>query len=180
MWRKALIVLAVVLCFGVPKPHSAYAAEPFSFAAIEGGAINFSEWAGRPILVVNTASRCGFTRQYDDLQALYDRYRDEGLVVLAIPSNDFRQELSSNEAVAEFCEVNFNLDLPMTDITTVSGANAHPFYKWVAQTDGFVPKWNFNKILIGPDGTVAGTWGSSTNPMAGAITKPIRAMLERD
>jgi len=95
------------------------------FGNIDGGEIRLSDWQGQPVLVVNTASRCGFTHQYDGLQALYDKYRDRGLVVLAVPSDDFRQELSSEAEVKEFCEVNFGLDIPMTTITPVKGSRAH-------------------------------------------------------
>lgn len=147
------------------------------FGNIDGGEIRLSDWQGRPVLVVNTASRCGFTPQYDGLQALYDRYRDAGLIVLAVPSNDFRQELASEAEVKEFCEVNFGLDLPMTTITPVTGAQAHPFYATLAAETGFAPAWNFNKVLIDPEGRVAGTWGSMTKPLSGAITGKIEAML---
>jgi len=148
------------------------------FASIDGGDLAVSDWAGRPVLVVNTASRCGFTRQYDDMQALHDRYRDRGLVVLAVPSNDFRQELATAAEVQEFCAVNFDLTLPMTDITPVKGPKAHPFYAWVRAETGFVPAWNFNKVLISPDGRVAGHWGSGTKPLSGAITKAVEALLD--
>jgi len=156
-------------------------AEPrdFRFASIDGGTLSLADWSGRPVLVVNTASRCGFTPQYDGLQALYDRYRDRGLVVLAVPSQDFRQELGSDAAVKEFCELNFDLDLPMTTITPVRGPGAHPFYRWLSQTRGWQPSWNFNKVLIGPDGSVAGTWGSAARPQSKAITGPIEALLPR-
>jgi glutathione peroxidase len=147
------------------------------FGNIDGGEIRLSDWKGRPVLVVNTASRCGFTPQYDGLQALYDRYREQGLIVLAVPSNDFRQELASAAEVKDFCEVNFGLDLPMTTITPVTGPQAHPFYATLAAETGFAPAWNFNKVLIGPDGRVAGTWGSMTKPQSGAITGKIEAML---
>lgn len=154
-------------------------AEPrdWRFSSIDGGEYAFSAWAGQPVLVVNTASRCGFTPQYDGLQALYDRYRDRGLVVLAVPSQDFRQELESDAAVKEFCEVNFDLDLPMTTITPVTGPGAHPFYRWLAESEGWQPSWNFNKVLIGPDGSVAGSWGSATRPLSGALVDPIEALL---
>ena len=102
------------------------------FDSIDGGDLRVSDWRGQPVLLVNTASRCGFTYQYDGLQELYDRYRDRGLVVLAVPSNDFRQELSSEEEVKEFCEVNFGLDIPMTTITPVRGSQAHPLYASLA------------------------------------------------
>ena len=161
---------------GAPLPFVA-TAPGAEFQAIEGGALSLSDWAGQPVLVVNTASRCGFTRQYDDLQALYDRFRDRGLVVLAVPSNDFRQELASATEVAEFCAVNFDLDLPMTDITPVKGAGAHPFYRWLADSHGFTPGWNFNKVLIDGQGNLVATWGSAVRPTAGAIIDRIEPLL---
>jgi glutathione peroxidase len=147
------------------------------FGNIDGGELRLSDWQGQPVLVVNTASRCGFTHQYDGLQALYDTYRDRGLVVLAVPSDDFRQELSNEAEVKEFCEVNFGLDIPMTTITPVKGAQAHPFYASLADETGFAPAWNFNKVLIGPDGEVAGTWGSVARPTSREITGRIEALL---
>lgn len=148
------------------------------FASIDGGYIEMSQWQGHPVLVVNTASQCGFTGQYAGLQELYDRYRDAGLVVLAVPSDDFNQELASAEEVKEFCELTFGLDLPMTDITRVKGADAHPFYKAVRAETGFIPRWNFNKVLIAPDGSVAGTWGSRTKPMSQDIRGAVEALLK--
>ena len=166
---------ALALCLTA----SAAAALDFSFRSIDGGTYEMSDWEGQPVLVVNTASRCGFTGQYDALQTLYQTYGPKGLVVLAVPSDDFRQELSSAEEVKEFCEVNFGLTLPMTDITPVRGEAAHPFYKWLRDEAGFAPSWNFNKVLIGPDGTVLGTWGSTARPLAPVITDPIEAALPR-
>lgn len=148
-----------------------------TFPSIDGGTLSIEDWRGQPVLVVNTASQCGFTYQYDGLQALYDRYRDQGLVVLAVPSDDFNQELASAEEVKDFCEINFNLDLPMTDITHVKGAKAHPFYRALRDETGFTPRWNFNKVLIGPDGGVLGAWGSNVRPEARAITSAIEAAL---
>ena len=150
---------------------------PFVFDSIDGGTLSLDDWRGQPVLVVNTASRCGYVNQFDDLQALYDRYREQGLVVLAVPSNDFRQELSTNEAVADFCEMNFGIDMPMTTITHVKGAGAHPFYQWLAQSADFTPGWNFNKVLLAPDGSVAGTYGAPVKPLSGQITSLIEAML---
>ncbi|MEC8582345.1 MAG: glutathione peroxidase [Pseudomonadota bacterium] len=169
--RKLLSILLVILAL------PALAAERFVFPSIDGGDIDLAEYAGRPVLVVNTASRCAFTPQYDALQMLYDQYRDQGLVVLAVPSNDFRQELKTAEQVKDFCELNFDLDMPMTDITHVRGDQAHPFFKWVKGETGFEPAWNFNKILIGPDGGVVGTFGSMTRPLAKPITDLIEAGL---
>ena len=148
------------------------------FASIDGGFIEMSDWAGQPVLVVNTASQCGFTGQYAGLQNLYNSYRDEGLIVLAVPSDDFKQELDSAEEVKEFCELNFGLDLPMADITHVKGSEAHPFYKSLRAEFGFVPRWNFNKVLIAPDGTVVATWGSRTKPMSIEIRKSVEALLD--
>jgi glutathione peroxidase len=155
-----------------------WAAQSFTFDNIDGGTLSLEDWRGQPVLVVNTASRCGFTPQYDGLQALYDRYRARGLVVLAVPSNDFRQELASAEDVKDFCEVNFDLDMPMTDITHVRGAQAHPFYRWVQAQIGFEPSWNFNKVLIGVDGTVQATFGSTTRPLSGKMTRAVEAALK--
>ena len=150
----------------------------FTFSDIDGGELRLSDYAGQPVLVVNTASRCGFTPQYDGLQALYDRYRDRGLVVLAVPSNDFRQELDSAEAVKDFCEVNFGLDLPMTDITAVRGDAAHPFYRWLATDHGFEPRWNFNKVLLDGEGRPVATFGSMARPTSGAIVSRVEALLD--
>jgi glutathione peroxidase len=148
------------------------------FANIDGGTHQMRGWAGQPVLVVNTASECGFTYQYDGLQALYDTYKDRGLVVLAVPSDDFNQELGSAAEVKEFCEISFGLQLPMADITSVKGTGAHPFYQAVRAETGFVPKWNFNKVLIGPDGAVVATWGSNVKPQSGQITRAIEALLD--
>lgn len=148
-----------------------------TFSNIDGGTINLADFAGKPVLVVNTASQCGFTGQYDGLQKLYDAYRDRGLVVLAVPSDDFRQELASAEAVKEFCDVNFGLTLPMTDITHVKGPEAHPFFARVKAETGFEPAWNFNKVLLDGTGRVVGTWGSAVKPQSGPIVGAIEAVL---
>ncbi|MFP7571551.1 glutathione peroxidase [Marivita sp. S2033] len=154
------------------------AATDHVFASIDGGEINLADWRGQPVLVVNTASRCAYTPQYDGLQDLYDTYRADGFVVLAVPSNDFRQELASEEQVKDFCAVNFDLDLPMTIITPVRGSEAHPFYRWLKAETGFEPGWNFNKVLIGPDGRVAATFGSNARPMSRPVTSAITSLLE--
>lgn len=149
-----------------------------AFASIDGGTLSLSDWEGQPVLVVNTASQCGFTYQYDGLQALYDAYRDRGLIVLAVPSDDFNQELASASEVKDFCELNFALDMPMTDIAHVKGTDAHPFYKALKAETGFVPRWNFNKVLIAGSGEVVGTWGSSTRPQSSEITSRIEELLK--
>lgn len=152
-------------------------AEDFTFPSIDGDDISLTEYRGGPVLVVNTASRCGYTYQYNGLQALYDRYRSGGLVVLAVPSRSFRQELNSNEAVKEFCEVNYGLDMPMTEVTPVTGAKAHPFYQWVASETGFEPTWNFNKVLLDSNGHIVETFRSRDAPLGGRIEEAVRRLL---
>lgn len=177
MHRRCFVTALMAMLFGGAGTRSEAAPDNWTFPSIDGGTLSFEEWKGRPVLVVNTASRCGFTNQYDGLQDLYDTYRDQGLIVLAVPSGDFRQELSSNEDVKEFCEVNFDLTIPMSTITPVLGANAHPFYDWLKQTAGWAPNWNFNKVLISPGGEVAGTWRSTTSPNSRDIRTSIEAFL---
>ena len=169
-------ILAGLLIFVATIGHTA--SPSFTFPSIDGGDIDLSAWRGQPVLVVNTASRCGFTYQYDGLQALYDEYRDDGLIVLAVPSNDFRQELGTDADVKEFCEVNFGLDIPMTTITPVLGDAAHPFYQWLEDEAGFTPRWNFNKVLIAPDGSIAATFGSNVRPTSRPVTSAIKAHLK--
>ena len=176
--RQVLSAVAIVVALCLAAIPAA-AGGPFRFSSIDGGTLSPDDWRGRPVLVANTASLCGFTRQYDGLQALYDRYRDRGLVVLAVPSDDFQQELASASEVKEFCAVNFDLDLPMADITRVRGSGAHPFYRWLAEEHGFTPRWNFNKVLIGPGGEFVASWGSTTEPLSRAITGRIDALLPR-
>jgi glutathione peroxidase len=149
----------------------------FSFPSIDGGQIDLADWRGKPVLVVNTASLCGYVGQFDDLQALQDRYGPAGLKVLAVPSDDFAQELADADEVKSFCAANFDLTLPMTDIQHVKGAQAHPFYVWVADQTGFVPRWNFNKVLLDGDGRVVDTGGAGTSPQSPEMTNRIEALL---
>ncbi|MBD3765808.1 MAG: glutathione peroxidase [Rhodobacterales bacterium] len=173
---RAAVLAAVVALAG---PATAASLPPDArFTAIEGGTIDLARHADGPVLVVNTASLCGFARQFDDLQALHEKYADRGLLVLAVPSDDFNQELDDSAEVKEYCAVNFDLTLPMTEITHVRGADAHPFYRWLAQEHGFTPAWNFNKVLLAPGGQVVATWGSLTRPTAGAITRAIESYLK--
>ena len=137
------------------------------FDGVKGGTYGSADFAGKAVLVVNTASMCGYTPQYTAMQALQDAH--PGLMVLAVPSDDFHQEKASNAEVADFCEMTFGLTLPMTAITQVTGPAAHPFYAWLRDTKGFVPQWNFDKVLIGPTGEVKGTWRSEDLPLGGAI-----------
>ena len=151
----------------------------FKINSITGDQIDLKDFKGKPILIVNTASYCGFTKQYNDMQELWEKYRDRGLIVLGIPSNSFNQEKSDNSAVKEFCEVNFNINFPLTEITNVKGDNAHEIYKWAKANYGksAVPKWNFYKILINKEGKIEDTYASLTSPTSNKITKKIENLL---
>lgn len=155
-------------------------AHAFRFDGLTGDPIDLAEYAGRPILIVNTASRCGFTNQYEAMQRLWDRFRDRGLVVLGVPSNDFRQELADEAAVAEFCETTFGIDFPMTGITAVTGANAHPFYRWAADRVGPLGqvRWNFHKFLIDGDGRLAEWFSTMTPPDNRKVVAAVEAALD--
>jgi glutathione peroxidase len=139
------------------------------FDSIYGGAYASGDFAGKAILLVNTASLCGFTPQYTALQQLQDAYKDRGLVVFAVPSDDFHQEKASNGEVKEFCELNYGITLPMAVISHVKGPEAHPLFVWLRDAAGYVPQWNFNKVLIDRSGHVAGMWPSGDDPMGGVI-----------
>ena len=150
----------------------------FEFESIDGGSINLGDFRNQPILITNTASNCGFTRQYDELQKLHEEFSSDGLVVLAIPSEDFFQEFSDNEKVKDFCEVNFSLTIPMTTITKVKGKNAHPFYRWLAVEHNFRPAWNFNKVLINSAGEFVDSFGAFTSPNSRKIRSKIVELLK--
>ena len=176
--RLFLGVCGAVVLAGQVRAETAH---DHVFDDIDGGQIRMSDFAGRPVLVVNTASMCGFTPQYNGLQALYDRYRAQGLVVLAVPSDDFGgQEFDTEAEVKEFCEVNFGLDFPMTEITRVRGAGSHPFYRWASAELGAAraPKWNFHKYLVGPDGSLAGAYSHRTKPQSPELVSAIEALLQ--
>ena len=141
--------------------------------------LNFSKYRDKVILMVNTASYCGFTNQYDDLQKLWDSYKSKGLIVIGVPSNSFNQEKKNDNEVKEFCEVNFNINFPLTSITEVKGENAHKVYKWARDNHGksAIPKWNFHKILINKEGKIEDTFTSFTKPTSKKIIDKIERIL---
>jgi len=152
----------------------------FSFRAIDGGALPLSNFKGKALLVVNVASQCGLTPQYEGLEALWKANRDKGLVILGVPANDFgAQEPGTEKEIKTFCETRFAVDFPMTAKEHVIGADAHPLYKWVATElgDAAAPKWNFHKYLFGRDGAIAGTFGSRTTPDAPDLAAAIKDAL---
>ena len=151
----------------------------FKIESITGELINFNDYKDKVILVVNTASYCGFTKQYEELQELWDTYKSQGLIVLGIPSNSFNQEKTNNLEIKKFCEVNFDINFPLSTITEVKGKNAHDLFKWAEKNYGksAIPKWNFHKILINKDGKIEETFVSFTKPMSKKIIQKIEEIL---
>ena len=148
--------------------------------SIDGDELNITKMSGKTILLVNVASNCGFTKQYDELQQLYDEYKNRGLIVIGVPSNQFGgQEPGTESEIKDFCETNFNITFPITSKYDVKGSNAHPLYLWAKETFGksAVPKWNFHKILINKEGKVEDTYLSFTNPLSNKITKKLEQIL---
>ena len=147
--------------------------------SISGETINFRDFENKVVLIVNTASYCGFTKQYEELQDLWDKYKSRGLVVLGVPSNSFNQEKKNNLEVKEFCEVNFNISFPLSTITEVKGENAHELFKWANDNHGksAIPKWNFYKILINKEGKIEDTFNSFTKPLSNKIIRKIESIL---
>ena len=153
----------------------------FSIDLINGKKIELSEFKGKSILLVNVASNCGFTKQYSNLQELYNIYQSKGLIVLGVPSNQFGgQEPGNEKDIKDFCETNFDITFPMTSKYDVKGKEAHPIYVWAKKTYGnsAVPKWNFHKILINSEGKIQDTFASFTNPMSSKITKQIDRIIK--
>ena len=151
----------------------------FNIESITGETMNFKDYKNKVILIVNTASYCGFTKQYDELQKLWDLYKSKGLIVIGVPSNSFNQEKKKNSEVKKFCEVNFDIDFPLTTITEVKGKNSHDLFKWAEKNHGksAVPKWNFHKILINKEGKIEDTFSSFTKPMSKKIINRIEQIL---
>ena len=165
-----------------PAPRPAAALDRFTFGSIDGGTYDTRDWAGRPVLVVNTASFCGFTPQYTGLEDLWRAYKDQGLVVLGVPSNDFgAQEPKSNLEVKQFCQGAYNVTFPLASKTKVRGKQAHAFYRWVHETtEGEAsPRWNFHKLLIGKDGRLENWFASNKAPGSAVVRGAIEAALAK-
>jgi glutathione peroxidase len=182
---KTLMLIIGVLLMTVKEPAAAKqdtTAHSFEFAALMADEpIKLSDFAGKVVLIVNTASKCGFTGQYDGLEEVYQLHKDEGLVVVGVPSNNFgKQEPGSREEIASFCKINYGVTFPMTSKYSVSGDDAHPFYKWAHDELGFgtAPKWNFHKYIIGKDGKLVDYFHSNISPKSKRITKAITEALD--
>ena len=180
--KKIVLIVFTIFMFFLKNTASANYEKKFydfSIESITGETINLNDYKNKVVLIVNTASYCGFTKQYDELQELWDLYKSRGLIVIGVPSNSFNQEKNSNNDVKKFCEVNFNINFPLTTITEVKGENAHELFKWAKDNHGksAVPKWNFHKILINKEGKVEDTFASFTNPMSKKIIKKLEKIL---
>ncbi len=152
----------------------------FSFNDLDGSPLLLSQYKNKVIVVVNVASKCGFTKQYEDMQVIWEKYQEKGFVMLGVPSNDFgNQEPGNNSEIKNFCEAKFGISFPMTEKVAVKGKDAHPFYLWAQQNFGnsAIPKWNFHKIIIDRSGKVVGTFSSMTNPSSKKFTKYIENLL---
>ena len=152
----------------------------FSFNDLDGSLLNLSDYKNKVIVIVNVASKCGFTNQYEDMQKTWKLYQDKGVVIIGIPSNDFgSQEPGNSEEIKNFCEAKYGISFPMTEKISVKGDNAHPFYLWAKKNHGSsaIPKWNFHKIIINKNGKVAETFSSITNPSSKRFIRTIEKLL---
>lgn len=162
------------------KTEGTVRASNFTFESIDGGTLALADYAGKAMLIVNTATQCGFTRQYAGLQDLWTRYRERGFVVIGVPSNDFGgQEPRAEWEIKQFCELNYGIDFPMTAKSAVKGGDAHPFYRWAAGELGSLakPRWNFHKYLIAPDGRLVAWFSTATPPTARKVIEAVEANL---
>ena len=173
--RRSVLLGGVAM--GTGKPLAALTAWDFSFPSIEEGTLALAAFRGRVLLVANTASFCGYTYQYEQLEKLHRDFAGRGLTVVGVPSQDFNQEKNSNAEVKQFCEATFGVEFPMAAISHVRGQQAHPFYAWVRARRGWEPAWNFNKVLIGRDGEMHGTFGSEDEPYGARLQSAIAALL---
>ena len=177
--KKFIIILIMFGFFSKISATENGSAYNYEFNGIDGNSIKLSDYKDNVIVVVNVASRCGYTPQYKDLQYLWSTYKSKNLVVIGVPTNNFRQEPGSNKEIKDFCETNFGINFPMTEKINVIGNNSHPFYKWARKSFGIgaIPKWNFHKIIIGRDGKVAETFSSITKPSSKKFLKVIEKLI---
>jgi glutathione peroxidase len=179
--KNILIYIMLMSLFSTPiaAKYDKLAYE-FNFNDLDGSSLMLSTFKNKVIVVINVASKCGFTNQYDDMQKIWEKYQEKGLIIIGVPSNDFgAQEPGSNNDIKNFCEAKFGISFPMTEKVVVKGDKAHPFYLWAKKNHGkaAVPKWNFHKIVIGKDGKVFETFSSITNPSSIKFINVIEKLL---
>ena len=180
--KLKLFLLLIMISFLGNKVSANYdkLAYDFKFNDLDGSALNLSEYKGKVVVVVNVASQCGFTNQYEDMQNVWEQYQSRGIVILGVPSNDFgQQEPGTNKEIKNFCEAKFGITFPMTEKVSVKGTGTHPFYLWAKKNHGesAVPKWNFHKIIINKEGKIEKTFSSMTNPSSKKFKKVIESLL---
>ncbi len=181
MKYKLIFLSVIIMIFFKTNVLSSYDKLFYDFKInnISGKVLNLKDYKNKVILLVNTASYCGFTKQYNDLQNIWDKYKNKNFVVIAVPSNSFNQEKKTNNEVKEFCEFNFAINFPITEISNVRGNDAHPIYKWAKDNYGAsaIPKWNFHKILINKNGKIEATYSSFTKPNSQKIINKIEELV---
>ena len=184
MFSKIKIFIFITMIFFLGNNANANyekLAYDFKFADLDGSNLNLSEYKDKIIVVVNVASKCGFTNQYEDMQILWEKYQEKGVVVIGVPSNDFgNQEPGSNSDIKNFCEAKFGISFPMTEKVSVKGPNAHPFFLWAKKNYGksAIPKWNFHKIIINKEGKVANTFSSMTSPTSKKFIRTLEDIIK--
>ena len=183
MFNKIKVLLIVMIFSFISSNINANynkLAYEFSFKDLDGSELSLSKFKNKVIVIINVASQCGFTNQYEDMQKIWQKYQSKGLIIIGVPSNDFgNQEPGNNKEIKNFCESKFGISFPMTEKIVVKGDNAHPFYLWAKENHGksAVPKWNFHKIIINKEGKIAETFSSITNPSSNKFIKTIEELI---
>ena len=178
---KIFILIIVMSIFTENlKAENNKSAYEFNFNDLDGSPISLSEYKNKVIVIINVASQCGFTKQYEDMQKIWEKYQTKDFVMIGVPSNDFGgQEPGTNKEIKNFCESKFGITFPMTEKTSVKGELAHPFFKWAKDTYGksAIPKWNFHKIIIDKNGRISETYSSITKPSSNKFIRTIEKLL---
>ena len=182
MKKLYIIILISIMTLFTTSSNAKYEklAYEFYFNDLDGSLLRLSDYKNKVIVIVNVASKCGFTNQYEDMQKTWELYQNKGLIMIGVPSNDFgSQEPGNSQEIKNFCEAKFGISFPMTEKVKVKGSEAHPFYKWAKENygKGAVPKWNFHKIIIDKSGKVFDTFSSITNPSSNKFTKVLENLL---
>ncbi len=175
-----ILLLLISIMVSTVNADQKKIAYDFKFKDLDGSILDLAEYKGKIIVVVNVASQCGFTNQYEDMQNVWEKYQSKGIIMLGVPSNDFgQQEPGSSIEIKNFCEAKFGISFPMTEKVQVKGTEAHPFYIWARETYGkaAIPKWNFHKIIIDKDGKIAETFSSITKPTSKKFIKVIEKLI---
>ena len=181
--KLKIFIIFVMIFFSENNINADYKklAYDFKFKNLDGSILSLSEYKDKIIIIINVASKCGFTNQYEDMQKVWEKYQKDNVIVLGIPSNDFgNQEPGTNEEIKNFCEAKFGISFPMTEKVSVKGSEAHPFYKWAGENYGnaAIPKWNFHKIIIDKNGRIAETFSSMTKPSSNKFAKVLEKLIK--